>query len=118
MGSPSSKTKLLGVENDNHFVPLQVTQYLCTDEIYSGSEGCLQYYTATTGTIQSYAMPSSGTIDASQTHLVNQDYSICFKRTNAMTCLCLVPDVTASTSVSNQVFLKKWTCHPLHIVLI
>merc|ERR1712110_1085189 len=81
---------------------IEVTQYHCNDILYSGAKGCLQYFTATTGTIRNYGMPASGTVLSTQTHLVNQDYAICFKRTNAMTCLCLVPDATALTGVADQ----------------
>ena len=79
---------------------IQVSQYNCGMEEVSGPPGCLQYYTATTGTIQkyflrsleichealnffdtpfSYGFPtsitsSSKTVSATVTHLANQHY--------------------------------------------
>lgn len=63
---------------------IMVTQFRCGAEM-GGPPGCLQYFTATTGTIRSFNFPNQAqgnNVAAGVTHLANQHYSSCI-RTNA-----------------------------------
>jgi hypothetical protein len=76
---------------------IHVTQYLCSDHDVSGPPGCLQYFTAQTGsgTIRDFAMASgTANIGATQTHLQSQYYTICFRREAANCQQCYIPTNT------------------------
>ena len=50
---------------------------------------CLQYHTAQYGTIASFGWDTSAsTVATSQTHLVNQYYDICIRRTRSYSSIC------------------------------
>ena len=52
---------------------IKVTQVLCSSKL-KAPQGCLQYFTGTTGTITTYNYNSGGGV-----LLTNQDYSICLR---------------------------------------
>merc|ERR1719400_37935 len=89
-----------------------ITQYGCGDTDSSGWPGCLQYYTATSNTIQNFGFPP--TIDAvtsAVTHLSNQHYDICIRRATGYCYICYGPTIiqtafiatTFETPVSAQI---------------
>ena len=79
---------------------IKVQQYACGNEDVSGPPGCLQYYTANQGTIQSFNFPTSAAaaIAAKTTHLSNQIYDICIRR-EAGACYICYDVKTAGTDV-------------------
>ena len=52
---------------------IKITQVLCSSKL-KAPQGCLQYFTGTTGTITTYNYNSGGGV-----LLTNQDYSICLR---------------------------------------
>merc|ERR1711862_235887 len=60
---------------------IKVTQYECGN-MMSPEQDCLQYHTASTGTIASYNFDTtaSGSVATTQYHLSNQYYDICIRR--------------------------------------
>ena len=87
---------------------IKVTQYKCDNVDLSGPPGCLQYYTSTSGIIQSFNFPSPAvtTIGNTVTHLSNQNYEICIRRDiNAcFICYYATIDVAASSADSQHSF--------------
>jgi len=88
---------------------IEVTQYECDNTMMSagGPPGCLQYYTAATGFISSFAFPintaATTAITAGATHLANQDYEICIKRATNACFICYTPiGATTTTAIINQ----------------
>jgi len=74
---------------------IKVSQYVCNDEI-GGPIGCLQYFTATSGTVASFNFPIGTSSIASATtitHLSNQNYDICFRRADDNCRLCFTPSI-------------------------
>ena len=95
---------------------IYVTQYTCGQEDLGGPPGCLQYYTSTTGLVKKYdhspikirkgfhsliksnlllcsfGFPTSYTgaaaVPASTTHLQNQNYNVCVRRSKGMCYIC------------------------------
>ena len=60
---------------------------------------CLQYHTAQYGTIASFGWDTSAsTVATSQTHLVNQYYDICIRRTRSYCSICYTPAIISSTT--------------------
>jgi len=60
---------------------IRVTQYGCGQTDESGPPGCLQYYTGTAGSVQSFGFPTGvTTVAATTTHLSSQKYDVCFRR--------------------------------------
>lgn len=93
-------------------IEILVTQYRCGDE-NGGPPNCLQWYTTTSGRVRSFNFPqvTSGTnIASSATHLSNQDYQICIRRSEGMEYICYIPCTdtegtvigTAATAVTVQ----------------
>ncbi|XP_059087673.1 uncharacterized protein LOC131884050 [Tigriopus californicus] len=85
---------------------IKVTQYKCSQE-EGGPDGCLQYFTGTSGTISSFNFPtSSAAVSAQTTHLSNQCYNICIRRESGRCAICYVPnfaDSIAGAIESSQV---------------
>merc|ERR1711971_1090060 len=75
-----------------------VTQYGCGDTDKSGWPGCLQYYTASASTIQNFGFPPTiTTVTSAVTHLSNQHYDICIRRTTGYCYICYTPTIIATT---------------------
>jgi len=82
---------------------IKVTQYDCRNPDSGGPPGCLQYHTATSGTIGSFNFPlTATTVDSTSTdgsrttHLANQDYEICFRRVSGKCAVCFAPSFSAA----------------------
>lgn len=71
---------------------ITATQYTCGQEDMGGPPGCLQYYTGDTGLVKSFAYPTTNTAGAAQsissTHLQNQNYQVCVRRSSSMCYIC------------------------------
>merc|ERR1712226_1240171 len=83
---------------------IYVTQYTCGQEDVAGPPGCLQYHTGTTGLMKSFGYPSSNTnaaTDASTTHLQNQVYQICIRRSSSYCYICYSQWDTAGSFGTN-----------------
>jgi len=80
---------------------IKVTQYECGN-MMAPEQDCLQYLTASTGTIASFAFDTtaSSTIAATQYHLSNQYYDICIRRARGYCSLCFTPEVTSTTTTN------------------
>jgi len=77
---------------------IKTTQYTCESEMAPVAD-CLQYHTAQYGTIASFGWDTSAsTVAASQTHLVNQQYDICIRRTRSYCSICYTPAIISSTT--------------------
>merc|ERR1712025_1087436 len=65
-------------------------------------QDCLQYLTASTGTIASFNFDTTatGSVATSQTHLSNQYYSICIRRARGYCSLCFSPEITSTTTIN------------------
>jgi len=88
---------MFGTGTTNRDWELNIIQYACNSDLdnsLAGPPGCLQYHTAQNGRVSDYgyaALPATGatpTLDASTTHLANQDYNICFRRFAAQCRIC------------------------------
>jgi len=76
---------------------IRVTQYECGN-LMAPEENCLQYHTATTGTIASFNYDTSKTSNLktelyTQYHLADQYYNICIRRTRGYCAVCYSPEV-------------------------
>jgi len=86
-----------------------ITHYACGDTDSSGWPGCLQYYTASANTIQSYGFPPTITaVTAGVTHLANQHYDICIRRASGSCFICysatiIVTGIAIGTPVIAQI---------------
>ena len=77
---------------------IKTTQYTCENEMAPVAD-CLQYHTAQYGTIASFGWDTSAsTVATSQTHLVNQYYDICIRRTRSYCSICYTPAIISSTT--------------------
>ena len=75
---------------------IKTTQYTCENEMAPVAD-CLQYHTAQYGTIASFGWDTSAsTVATSQTHLVNQYYDICIRRTRSYCSICYTPAVIST----------------------
>jgi len=80
---------------------IKVTQYECNNLMMPKLD-CLQYHTATSGTIASFNWDTSASsIATSQTHLSNQYYDICIRRTRSYCSVCYSPYITSTTTQSS-----------------
>jgi len=80
---------------------IRVTQYACGDFDSSGPPGCLQYYTATAGTVQNFGYPTTTTtVTSSTTHLSNQKYDICIRRASGYCYICYSPSIVNEPNVA------------------
>merc|ERR1712029_1140889 len=80
-----------------------VTQYTCGQEDLGGPPGCLQYYTGTTGVVTTFGYLSSNTAtttSSSTTHLQNQNYQVCVRRSSGMCYICWAAWDTDGTAAS------------------
>merc|ERR1711983_725654 len=84
---------------------IKVTQYEC-DNMMAPEQDCLQYLTASTGTIASFAFDTtqSTTVAATQYHLSNQYYDICIRRARGYCSLCFSPEITSTTTTNAASF--------------
>ncbi|XP_059099771.1 uncharacterized protein LOC131893679 isoform X2 [Tigriopus californicus] len=77
---------------------IKVTQYACGDE-NGGPDGCLQYFTGTTGTVSSYNFPTQAAVlDSSPTHLSSQTQTMCWRQEENTCAICWIPEILGSTS--------------------
>jgi len=86
---------LFGVSTNTRQYRIKTTQYVCGEEM-GGPSGCLQYFTAVTGTVASFNYPLGTTAigqDTTITHLSDQHYDICFRRASGNCRLCFSPTV-------------------------
>jgi len=86
---------LFGGSTNTRQYRIKTTQYVCGDEM-GGPIGCLQYFTAVTGTVASFNYPlGTAAIGANPTitHLSDQHYDICFRRASGNCRLCFSPTV-------------------------
>jgi len=80
---------------------IKVTQYECGNMMMPEQE-CLQYHTASEGTIASFNWDTTATtIAASQTHLSDQYYDICLRRARGYCSICYSPYITSTTIASS-----------------
>jgi len=80
---------------------IKVTQYECGNMMMP-EQDCLQYHTASSGTIASFNWDTSATtIATSQTHLSNQYYDICIRRYRGYCSICYSPYITSTTTQSS-----------------
>merc|ERR1719323_1603586 len=84
---------------------IKVTQYECGN-MMAPEQDCLQYHTASTGTIASFAFDTtqSTTVAATQYHLSNQYYDICIRRARGYCSLCFSPEITSTTTTNAASF--------------
>jgi len=82
------------------------TQYRAGQEENSmaGPQGCLQYFTTTTGVIKSFNFPTAFTsaIKRDATHLVNQKYDICIRRGFGMCNICYTAISAGTAGIDDQ----------------
>uniref|UniRef100_A0A0K2UM05 Putative LOC100745028 [Bombus impatiens] n=1 Tax=Lepeophtheirus salmonis TaxID=72036 RepID=A0A0K2UM05_LEPSM len=72
---------------------IKVTQYNCGD-LNAGPSGCLQYFTDDSGSFSTFNFRTdSATVSATATHLANQEYSICIRRTANKCRVCYSPHI-------------------------
>jgi len=74
---------------------IHVLQYERGNDHIAGQEGCLQFFTGTTGTVRTFNWVDV----AGSTHLQNQDYNICVRRRTDYCIICWVP-TTAGTNAT------------------
>merc|ERR1711990_1316774 len=80
---------------------IKVTQYECGNMMMP-EQDCLQYHTASTGTIASFNWDTSATsIATSQTHLSSQYYDICIRRARSYCSVCFTPYISSTTAASS-----------------
>jgi len=95
-----SATFLFGSTTYARSYSIKVYQYQCGSEAGGPSE-CLQYFTATSGSIANFGFDTSQTdVAATTTHLANQYYNICFRRASKYCALCFWPAITTGTQQS------------------
>merc|ERR1712117_388891 len=80
---------------------IKVTQYECGN-MMAPEQDCLQYLTASSGTIASFAFDTSAstTVATTQYHLSNQYYDICIRRARGYCSLCFSPEITSTTTTN------------------
>ena len=73
---------------------IKVTQYDCA-ESFGGPDGCLQYFTGTSGRVSSFNFPTTASvITGDVTHLSNQMYSMCFRQERGYCSICFIPAIS------------------------
>merc|ERR1719266_2663390 len=72
-----------------------------------GPPGCLQFYTGTTGTVNTFNYVSAS--ETTSTHLQNQDYNVCVRALADMCVLCWAPATigTAATPTRGSFALSN-----------
>jgi len=88
---------ILGSTTNNQW-KIKVTQYSCSDPTVASQQGCFQYHTGTTGTIQSYNFAGSS-------QLVGQDYKHCIRQEEGYCCIqyTVIAFNTAAITCANNV---------------
>merc|ERR1719295_853301 len=78
---------------------IKVTQYECGHQM-APEQDCLQYLTASSGTVASFNWDtSSSTVtQATQFHLSSQYYDICIRRARSYCSICYSPQATGSSA--------------------
>ena len=77
---------------------IKVSQFECGN-LKAPIEDCLQYFTASTGTLATFNWDTSATtIATSQTHLMNQHYDMCIRRARSYCSFCLSPQIISTTT--------------------
>merc|ERR1711936_264962 len=77
---------------------IKVTQYECGN-LMMPEQDCLQYHTASEGTIASFAFDTtSSTVSSSQYHLSSQYYDICIRRARSYCSVCYSPEISSTTT--------------------
>ena len=81
---------------------IKVTQHTCAERHdIAGPDGCLQYFTGTSGTISNFNYPTTDTtVSLATTHLQNQNYDICFRREANRCAICFTPAIATPTPMS------------------
>merc|ERR1712241_758503 len=80
---------------------IKVTQYECGN-MMAPEQDCLQYLTASSGTIASFNWDTSASsVASSQTHLSSQYYDICIRRARSYCSVCYSPYVSSPTAASS-----------------
>jgi len=80
---------------------IKVTQYECGN-MMAPEQDCLQYHTASSGTIASFNWDTSASsVAASQTHLSSQYYDICIRRARSYCSVCYSPYIHSTTAASS-----------------
>ena len=80
---------------------IKVTQYECGN-LMMPEQDCLQYHTASTGTIASFNWDTTATsVASSQVHLSNQYYDICIRRARSYCSICYDPYISSTTTASS-----------------
>merc|ERR1711936_9253 len=77
---------------------IKVTQYECGN-MMAPEQDCLQYHTASAGTIASFNWDTSAsTVSSSQAHLSIQYYDICIRRARSYCSICYSPQILSTTT--------------------
>jgi len=92
-----------GTDSNTRQYDIKVEQFACNSEM-GGPMGCLQYFTATKGTITSFNY-NGATYGSTSSHLSNQNYKICFRRVSGYCTICYT--ATSSTSFGVSVSTVK-----------
>ena len=80
---------------------MKVTQYECGN-MMAPELDCLQYHTASSGTIASFNWDTSATaVAATQYHLSSQKYDICIRRARGSCSVCYSPQISSTTAASS-----------------
>lgn len=79
---------------------IKVTQHVCGSDS-GGPPGCLQYFTGDSGSVSSFNFPAS-TVGETATHLSNQDYTMCFRRSSGNCYICFLPTPAGTAAVIDQ----------------
>jgi len=80
---------------------IKVTQYECGN-MMAPEQDCLQYHTASTGTIASFNWDTTASsVSSSQAHLSSQYYDICIRRKRSYCSICYSPYITSTTAASS-----------------
>ncbi|XP_059087690.1 uncharacterized protein LOC131884071 [Tigriopus californicus] len=81
---------------------IKVTQYNCGDE-QGGPDGCLQYFTGTTGTVASFNfLTTSPTVEPTTTHLSSQIQTMCWRQEMDTCAICWIPVVLGSNTITGS----------------
>jgi len=80
---------------------IKVTQYECGN-MMAPEQDCLQYHTASTGTIASFNWDTSASsVSSSQAHLSSQYYDICIRRARSYCSICYSVAISSTTAASS-----------------
>ena len=92
---------------------MQVTQYECGN-MMSPEQDCLQFLTASTGTIASFNWDTSSTTTSiTQYHLSSQQYDICIRRARSYCSVCYSPQIISTTTGTASSYGVRGIKYPL-----